>query len=207
MEKLFSKLKKHKSEDTNEVYLIAGLGNPGKDYRETRHNVGFMAVSEIAKQLGIEFSRVQNNALITKTNYQNKRIILAKPQSFMNLSGQAVGALTRFYKVPQENILILFDDADLPFETIRLRPQGGSSGQKGMKSIIQVLGTQEFPRLRIGIDRPPGKMQTPDYVLQNFSKLQKENLPWVINRAAEAALFFVAEGIDAAMSKFNQIEK
>ena len=207
MKKIFLKLRKQSIENQDDVYLIAGLGNPGQEYRETRHNVGFMAVSEIAKQLGIEFTRVQNKALITKGNYQNKRIILVKPQTFMNLSGQAIGALTRFYKVPHKNILILYDDADLAFETIRLRPEGGSSGQKGMKSIIQVLGTQEFPRLRIGIDRPPGRMRTPDYVLQDFSKSQKETLPWVLNRAAEAALLFAAEGINSAMNKYNQIEK
>ncbi len=207
MDNLFSKFRKQIKEDQSEVYLIAGLGNPGKEYRETRHNIGFMAVSEIAKELGIEFSRVQNNSLITKGTYQNKRIILAKPQTFMNLSGQAISALMRFYKIPHSNILILFDDVDLPFETIRLRPTGGSSGQKGMKSIIQSLSTQDFPRLRIGIDRPPGKMSTPSYVLQNFSKSQIESLPWLINRAAEAALHFVAEGIDSTMSKFNQIDK
>jgi len=166
-----------------------------------------MAVSEIAKKLDVEFSRVQNKSLVTKANHAGKRIILAKPQTFMNLSGHAVSSLRRFYKIPTANLLILFDDVDLPFETLRLRAEGGSSGQKGMKSIIQSLGTQDFPRLRIGIDRPPGKMRTPDYVLQNFSKSQSENLPWVINRAAEASLLFVAEGINSAMSKFNQIEK
>lgn len=207
MEKLFSKLKNQSPIAQDDFYLIAGLGNPGQEYRENRHNVGFMAVSEIAKQLGIEFTRVQNKALITKSNYHDRRILLVKPQTYMNLSGQAIGALSRFYKIPNKNILILFDDADLPFETIRLRPEGGSSGQKGMKSIIQVLRTQEFPRLRIGIDRPPGRMQTPDYVLQDFSKSQKENLQWVLNRAAEAALLFVSDGINSAMNKYNQTEK
>jgi PTH1 family peptidyl-tRNA hydrolase len=106
--------------------------------------------------------------------------------------------------VPTENLLVVFDDADLPFETLRLRAEGGSSGQKGMKSIIQQLGTQEFPRLRVGIDRPRGRMQTPDYVLQDFSKAQKETLPWVLDRAADTVLCFIQEGIDKAMSEYNR---
>ncbi len=207
MDKIFSKFRNKNIDEQNDVILIVGLGNPGRDYKNNRHNIGFMVVSEIAKKLGVEFSRMQNKSLVTKANYEGKRIILAKPQTFMNLSGQAVSSLCRFYKIPNANLIILFDDVDIPFETLRLRAEGGSSGQKGMKSIIQSLGTQHIPRLRIGIDRPPGKMRTPDYVLQDFSKSQSEFLPWVMSRAADAALLFVAEGINSAMSKFNQIEK
>ena len=200
MKKIFEKF----SNPSSETYLIVGLGNPGKEHRNNRHNIGFMVVDAVAKKIGVEFTRVQSKALVTKGEYDGYRLILAKPQTFMNLSGQAVGALARFYKLKQENILIIFDDVDLPLETLRLRPEGGSSGQKGMKSIIQALGVQEFPRLRVGIGRPPGKMQTPDYVLQNFSKQEEDVLPFVLDRASEAVLKFVADGIEEAMNTYNQ---
>ncbi len=184
--------------------LIAGLGNPGKQYRQTRHNIGFMLVDSLAEILDLKFGRVQNKALVTAGRYQGVKIILAKPQTFMNNSGQAVGALMRFYKLSLEHLLIVCDDVDLPFETLRLRPSGGSAGQKGMKSIIQHLGSQNFPRLRLGIDRPPGRMETADYVLQNFRSKDSEALAFFLRRAADASLAFVTEGIDDAMTTFNQ---
>jgi PTH1 family peptidyl-tRNA hydrolase len=122
----------------------------------------------------------------------------------MNKSGQAVSTLVRFYKIPFTNLLVAYDDVDLPFETIRLRPSGGSAGQKGMKSIIRQLGSQDFPRLRLGIGRPPGRMSTPDYVLQDFSQQESDVLPFVLDRAADAALTFINEGIEAAMTRYNQ---
>ncbi len=195
-----------KVSDNSDIYLIAGLGNPGSDYKHSRHNVGFMVVNEIAKQLGVEFTRLQSQAMVTKGEHAGKRVILAKPRTFMNNSGQSVSALVRFYKVPQANILIIFDDADLPLETLRMRPEGGTSGQKGIKSVLQHLGTQEIPRLRVGIGRPPGKMQTPDYVLQDFSKTQQKALPFMLGRASDAALTFVAQGVVAAMNKYNRSE-
>jgi peptidyl-tRNA hydrolase, PTH1 family len=205
----FFQRKKDPNTGTNpaqDTYLIVGLGNPGRQYSQNRHNVGFMLIDRLAERLGLTFSRVQNKALVTDGRYQGKKVILVKPQTYMNNSGQSVGALMRFYKLSQENLLVTFDDVDLPFETIRLRPSGGSSGQKGMKSIIQHLGSQEFPRLRLGIDRPPGRMQTPDYVLQDFPKAHAEALDIFLERAADAALLFVNEGIDAAMSHYNRTE-
>ncbi|MEK6222545.1 MAG: aminoacyl-tRNA hydrolase [Chloroflexota bacterium] len=190
--------------ENSNTYLIMGLGNPGNKYDDTRHNVGFMVLNEIAKQLNVNFSRVKSQAIVTQGQLGHKRIMLAKPQTYMNLSGQAVAALSRFHKIPLGQILIVYDDADLEFERIRMRPEGGSAGQKGVKSIIQHLGTQEFPRLRVGIGRPPGRMRTPDYVLQKFSKQQSEFLPFVIDRAAKAALFFVENGMEDAMNEFNQ---
>ena len=121
----------------------------------------------------------------------------------MNLSGQAVAPLVRFYKVPLENLLVAYDDVDLPFGLLRLRPSGGSGGQKGMQSIISTLGTEEFPRLRVGIDRPPGRMEASDYVLQDFSKDQVEALAEILDRGVEAVLTFIDEGLDAAMNKYN----
>jgi peptidyl-tRNA hydrolase, PTH1 family len=206
--KLFQR-KKDQNARTNQAqdtYLIVGLGNPGRQYSQNRHNIGFMLIDRLAERLGLTFSRVQNKALVVDGRYQGKKVILVKPQTYMNNSGQSVGALLRFYKLSQDNVLVAFDDADLPFEIIRMRPSGGSSGQKGMKSIIQHMGSQEFPRLRLGIDRPPGRMQTPDYVLQDFPKAQAEALDIFLERAADAALLFVNEGIDAAMTRYNRTD-
>ncbi len=186
------------------TYLIAGLGNPGKEYAETRHNIGFMAVDEIASRLGIEFSRMQSKAMVTDGRYKGHKVILVKPRTFMNNSGQAVSALVRFYKIPLDNLLVVYDDVDLDFEVLRMRPNGTSSGQKGMQSIIQQLGTEEFPRLRVGIGRPAGKMPTPAYVLQKFGNQEQDILPFVLRKAADAALTFIDEGIITAMNNFNQ---
>lgn len=190
--------------EENKIFLIAGLGNPGKKYTETRHNIGFMVLDQLAKKIGAEFRRMQSKAMVTQSRYAGHRLILAKPRTFMNNSGQAVGALARFYKVPFENILVIYDDADLDFEVIRLRPDGSSSGQKGMESVIQLLGTDQIPRLRIGIGRPPGKMETPAYVLLPFSVEEKEVLPFILDRSVEAVFEFIQHGIDAAMNQFNQ---
>jgi len=190
--------------NNNQPILIVGLGNPGRQYRQTRHNIGFMLIDQLAERLGLTFGRMQNKALVTSGHYQGKKIILAKPQTFMNNSGQVVGALVRFYKLSLENLLIVCDDVDLPFETLRMRPSGGSAGQKGMKSIIQHLGSQDLPRLRLGIDHPPGRMDTADYVLQKFSKKDSEALAFFLRRATDAALCFVTTGIDDAMTTFNR---
>lgn len=191
------------STNQSDLYLVAGLGNRGREFQNNRHNVGFMLVSHVAERLSVSFSRMQSRALVTKGEYKGERVILAKPQTYMNLSGQAVAALVRFYKVPLENLLVVYDDVDLPFGLLRLRPSGGSGGQKGMQSIIRTLGTQEFPRLRIGIDRPPGRMEASDYVLQDFSSEQAEALPEILQRGVEAVLTFIDEGLDAAMNQYN----
>lgn len=184
-------------------YLIVGFGNPGRQYKCNRHNIGFMLADNLAKRLGTTFSRMESKALVTKTTYLDKRLILAKPQTYMNLSGQSVASLVKFYKIPLENLLIAYDDVDLPLGTIRLRPMGGSAGQKGMRSTIERLGTEEFPRIRLGIDRPPGAMQAADYVLQDFSKDEIEIVNHVIDRATDATLLFITEGLDVAMNKYN----
>jgi len=189
--------------DPEAFYLIVGLGNPGREYRGNRHNIGFMLVDHQAKRLNITFSRLESKALVTKGEYANRRVILAKPQTYMNLSGQAVGSLVRYYKVPLNNLLVVYDDVDLPLGTIRLRPAGGSAGQKGMESIIERLGTEDFPRLRLGINRPPGRMQAADYVLQDFSKAEAELLPGLFDRAADAVQTFIRSGIVTAMNQYN----
>jgi len=186
------------------TFLIAGLGNPGKQYAETRHNIGFNVLDHLAKRLGVEFRRMQSNAMVTKARYLDHRLILAKPRTFMNNSGQAVGALVRFYKVPLENVVVIYDDADLDFEMLRIRQEGSSSGQKGMNSVINSLGTDKIPRLRIGIGRPPGRMATPDYVLRPFSSEEQGVLPFIIDRAVDAILEIIENDILSAMNKYNQ---
>ena len=183
--------------------LIIGLGNPGREYRGNRHNIGFMVLDHLAAKIGITFSRLESKALVAKGEQNGRRLILAKPQTYMNLSGQAVGALLRFYKIPLEDLLVIYDDVDLPYEALRMRPGGGSAGQKGIQSIIENLGTDEFPRLRIGVGRPPAQMQAADYVLQDFSKTQLETLPFVLERAAEAVQTYLSSGIESAMNKYN----
>lgn len=190
-------------ENTKSQFIIVGLGNPGRAYRETRHNIGFMLVSRLADRLGVEFSRMESKSLVTKGEYKSHRLILVKPLTYMNLTGQAVSSLVRFYKVPLENLLVAYDDIDLPVGTQRLRPDGGAGGHKGMQSIIQQLGTNEYPRLRLGIGRPPGKKGAAVYVLKDFSPEEAEFLPVILDQGVEAALTYVTDGIDTAMSKYN----
>lgn len=185
-------------------YLIVGLGNPGREFRGNRHNVGFMVLDKMAARLGTSFSKVKMNAMMTAVRHGEERLILIKPQTYMNLSGQAVSSYMRFYKLPRENLLVVYDDVDLPIETLRLKPDGGDAGQKGVRSIIQQLGSREFPRLRVGIGRPPGSMPVSAYVLQDFSKSEKELLPFILDQSTSAALHFIDHGLNAAMTLFNQ---
>jgi PTH1 family peptidyl-tRNA hydrolase len=146
---------------------------------------------------------MEMKAIVRKSNHDNHRLILAKPQTFMNLSGQSVGSLFRYYKVTIDHLLIVYDDIDLPLGTIRLRPGGGAGGQKGMLSIINVLGTESFPRLRLGIGRPPGRMEAANYVLHDFPQDERELLVSTLDRAADAVFTFISLGLDIAMNRFN----
>jgi peptidyl-tRNA hydrolase, PTH1 family len=186
-----------------ETYLIIGLGNPGREYKDTRHNIGFMLMDYLAEKLEARGMKVQSKAITISALYNEKKIILAKPQTYMNLSGQSVQGLLNFYKIPFENLLVAHDDLDIPFGTIRIRPTGGPGGQRGMADTIEQLGTKDFPRLRLGISRPPGRMQAKDYVLQNFSKDEQKLLPEILSRASDAALEFVMNGLNMAMNKYN----
>ena len=188
---------------TDTPYLIVGFGNPGREYKDSRHNFGFMLIDRIAVRLNARGMKLQSKAIVISTLYEECKIILAKPQTYMNLSGQSVQGLLHFYKIPNENLLTAHDDLDLPFGTIRIRPGGGPGGQRGLGNTIEQLGTKEFPRLRLGIGRPPGRMDPKDYVLQDFSREDIKFLPEVLDRAADAALEFVMKGLNAAMNKFN----
>ena len=185
-------------------YLIAGLGNPGREYRKNRHNVGFLTLDRLAERFETCFSRMSMEALVTDSRWQGEKVILAKPQTFMNKSGKAVSSLVRYYKIPVDRLLVIYDDVDLPFGALRIRPRGGAGGQKGMKSIIRQLGSSAFPRMRIGIGRPPGRMPVSAYVLQDFSAEELETLEFLLDQAVKAVEVFLAEGVDQAMTLYNQ---
>lgn len=180
-----------------------GLGNPGREYAHTRHNAGFQIVTRLAEKHGHGFTRVQNQALVATGRIADVRVVLAKPQTWMNESGRAVGPLVRFYKVEPARLLVIYDDLDLAAGTLRLRSEGGSGGHKGMRSIIERLGTQAFPRLRVGIGRPPGRMDPADYVLQPFTRDEELLMDSTRDRAVEAIECFLAQGVAAAMNRFN----
>ena len=198
--KLFRRFKHN---DEKGLFLIAGLGNPGAQYRRNRHNVGFMVVDTLADVMGITLQRVEHRALVGKDHLADDRLILAKPQTYMNESGSAVAPLMRFYKIPLAQLLVVHDDLDLPFGTMRLRPGGGSGGQRGVESIVNKLSTRDFARLRIGIGRPPGRMDPKDYVLHDFDPPDLEYLPELLDRASAAIRCFIRDGIEQAMNEFN----
>lgn len=184
-------------------YLIAGLGNPGRKYRGNRHNIGFMALDRIAEQFGITTSSVQNKAIVGNGRFHQIPVIIAKPQMYMNASGDSIGPLANFYKIEPQNILVIYDELDLPFGTLRLREKGSAGGHNGMKSIINHIG-DGFPRLRLGIGRPPGRMPVPAYVLQDF---HKDDLPLVneiLDESVKAVETYLQDGIQLAMSRHNR---
>ena len=183
-------------------YLVVGLGNPGRRYRRNRHNIGFMVIDRMAETAGIRLGRVQSNAIVGDGSLAEKSLILAKPQTYMNLSGNAVGSLARYYRIPMGKLLVIYDEIDLPFGTLRFREQGGSGGHNGMKSIIDRIG-RDFPRLRLGVDRPPGYMEPADYVLQNFSGDELPIVTEMIDLAVDAIQLFLQDGIEIAMTRYN----
>ncbi len=182
--------------------LVVGLGNPGRAYVGNRHNVGFMTVVALASAHGISLTRSRASTIYGDGQIVGVPVILAKPQTYMNLSGQAVAALIRFFRVPLDRLLVIYDELDLPFGTLRLRQHGGAGGHNGMRSIIQHLGN-DFPRLRLGIGRPPGRLPPAAYVLQDFSREEREALDVVLAEAARAVESFLSVGIELAMTRHN----
>lgn len=184
-------------------YLLVGLGNPGRAYRANRHNAGFMALDRLAGSMGNTFNRSQLDALVTDGRLDGCKVILAKPQTYMNLVGRSVGALTRYYRIPLSQLIVVCDDLDLPLGSLRLRPAGGTAGHKGMASILEHLGTPDFPRLRLGIGRPSGRMDPADFVLQDFAADEGAAVDGMLDRAQECLRSVVLDGIQQAMTKFN----
>jgi PTH1 family peptidyl-tRNA hydrolase len=204
---ILNRLRRREPEETTsgEVTLIVGLGNPGREYASNRHNVGFQIADRYAAAHGLTFSKIQSKAIIASGRVDAVRVILAKPQTFMNDSGRAIGALVNFYKVPQQRVLVVFDDLDLPYGAVRLRSEGGAGGHNGMRSIIQHLGSNQFPRLRIGIGRPPGRMDPAAFVLQDFGREEQAELDNISDRAVKAIDAFISGGITTAMNQFNSV--
>lgn len=184
--------------------LIVGLGNPGKKYQETRHNVGFMFVDKIANDLGIKFTlNKQLKSEIAEANVKGEKVILIKPQTFMNLSGEAVRSVQNYYKIELEDILVIYDDLDLPTGKIRIRKSGSSGGHKGMQNIIELIKTQEVKRVRIGIDSEY-KKDTIDYVLGKFSIDERIQIDQSISIASSMLNSFIVDSFDDFMNKFNR---
>lgn len=186
-----------------DTYLIVGLGNPGKTYENTRHNIGWMVVDRLAKRHGLTVSKVEHKAQTGSGLIAGNKIILAKPMTYMNLSGDSVVPLAGFYKIPPERIIVLHDDLDIPFGTLRLRKGGSSGGQNGLKHILARFGTQEIPRVRMGIGRPPGRMNPADYVMIPFRGDDVITANELIDRAADSVETWLREGMDIAMNRFN----
>ena len=182
--------------------LIVGLGNPGRRYQGTRHNIGARVIDTLARRHHVAL-REEGWADVGALTLDGARVLLARPQTYVNVSGTAVADLRRRHRLPLENLLVAFDDLDLPVGQIRLRAKGGHGGHNGMRSIIEALGSEEFARLRVGIARPPEGVDPADYVLSRFSKEEQAQLDEAVERAADAVEAFVRRGIEAAMSASN----
>jgi PTH1 family peptidyl-tRNA hydrolase len=190
------------SEGDGGRYLVVGLGNPGRSHERNRHNIGFMVVDRLAEVLEIELNRARQGSIIGNGRLAGSSFLIAKPQTFMNRSGQAISSLVRYFKIPLANSLVVYDEIDLPLGTLRLREKGGSGGHNGMKSIISQLGTG-FPRMRLGVGRPPGAMDPAKYVLKDFGESELPLVAEMIDAAVSAVHTFLLEGIDLAMTRHN----
>ena len=186
------------------MYIIAGLGNPTKEYDKTRHNVGFAVIDRLSDRYGIDVSERKHKALCGRGVLEGEKVVLLKPQTFMNLSGESVRAAADYYKVPPQQVLVIYDDISLEPGQLRIRAKGSAGGHNGMKNIIAHLGTQEYPRVRVGIGDKPRGMDLADYVLSRFSKGEQEKMEQAFAEAAEAAAMIAGQGLDKAMNHFNQ---
>ena len=189
------------------MYLIAGLGNPTREYEKTRHNVGFEAIDILADKAGTTVTEKKHKALYGKGYIGGQKVILAKPQTYMNLSGESIREIADFYKIEPENIIILCDDINLAEGQLRIRLKGSAGGHNGLKNIISHLGTQKFPRIRIGVGEKPRGMDLADYVLGRFPKEQQAVMEEAYRDAAEAACMMIEDGADAAMNHYNRKNK
>jgi peptidyl-tRNA hydrolase, PTH1 family len=185
---------------------IVGLGNPGSQYKGTRHNVGFAVLDELAKRASLEFESAPADALMVRWRRPDEAVLLVKPLTYVNLSGQAIGELSRYFKIDLADLLVVVDDVQLPLGRLRARARGSAGGHNGLKSLIQQLGTDQFPRLRIGVGRGDGRRDLADHVLARFEPEERSVIEDAIERAANAAELFIADGVSAAMNRFNRKE-
>lgn len=184
------------------MYLIAGLGNPGKQYEKTRHNVGFMAIDQIAEALSISVNRLGHKAIYGEGFVKGEKVILVKPQTFMNLSGESIRSFADFYRIPAENVIVIYDDMALPVGKIRIRERGSAGGHNGMRSIISHMGTQEFPRIRVGIGEPPHSGV--DFVLSGFSKEERVDIDDAVSKMDKIIRDILEHDVPYAMNIFNR---
>ena len=188
------------------MYVIAGLGNPGKKYENTRHNMGFLVVDEFAAAHGFDVRRIKHKALIGEGRIAGEKVLLVKPQTYMNLSGESLREVMSYYDVPMENLIVIYDDMDLPTGTLRIRKKGSAGNHNGMKSVVYQLQSDEFPRMRIGIGQVSGD-EWKDYVTGQVSGDEAKVLADTIRNAADAVECIITEGIDIAMNKYNTSRK
>lgn len=192
------------SKEQGESWLIVGLGNPGREYEKTRHNCGFRALDGLAQQLGCKVDKLKFQGLYTQTTYSGKKLFLLKPQTYMNLSGRAVLQLSAYFHIPPQQIIVLFDDISLAPGRLRVRAEGSAGGHNGIKSIIQELGSQDFPRVKIGVGAKPNPdFDLADWVLSTFSASEEKALAVSLKNAADAALAVIDHGVPEAANRFN----
>jgi peptidyl-tRNA hydrolase, PTH1 family len=186
---------------TSDRWVIAGLGNPGPQYAANRHNVGYMCCDDIAAGLGVTFRRDKARVMAATGSIAATSVVLAKPLSFMNVSGGPVAALRAFYKIPNERIIVVHDELDLPFGTVRLKLGGGDNGHNGLRSVTAALGSRDYFRIRIGIGRPPGRMDPADFVLRDFSPAERKELPEILGRAGDSVRILMEHGLAVAQNE------
>ncbi len=189
------------------MHLILGLGNPGARYQRTRHNAGFLVVDRLAARSGVTVERKQLGAVVEQVRLGNESVVLAKPQSYMNLSGQAGASLRGYYKVEDGNVVVVHDDMDLPFGDIRLKQGGGHGGHNGLRDLVEKLGTAGFVRVRVGVGRPPEGWAAADWVLATWAATEETKLPEVLERASDAVHAVVQDGLSSAMNRTNRSDR
>ena len=189
------------------MILVVGLGNPGKQYTQTKHNVGFLVVDELGKRVGIDISKDKFQSLCGEGFLQDNKLLLIKPQTYMNRSGDAVLSASNFYKIAPENIIVVHDEMDISLGRIMIRPGGGSAGNNGIKSVISNLGTKDFIRVRIGIGKPSERTDGANHVLSGFSKSESTTVEDSIQTASDAVLEIINNGLQSAMNKYNTKSK
>lgn len=193
---------------TGDQWLVVGLGNPGLGYAGNRHNIGQQVVDLLAERAQATFKRHRSNAMIAtgRLSVPGPKVVLAKPLSFMNVSGTPVAGLLRFFKLAPSNLVVVHDELDVPFDTVRLKLGGGPGGHNGIKSVAVNLGTPDFFRVRVGIGRPPGRQDPADFVLRDFSPAERKVLPLLVDRAADAVEYLVRDGLEATQQRFHSPE-
>lgn len=195
-----------KGEDMSDAWLIVGLGNPGPEYEKTRHNIGQMVLDELAKEVGGSFKKHSKASAVVvegRLGFGGPKVILMKSLGYMNTSGGPVSALAQFYDINPDRIIAVHDELDIPFDTIKVKIGGGEGGHNGLRDITKALGTKDYYRVRTGIGRPPGRMDTADFVLKPFSSTEAKDLPFLISNAADATMMLVKEGLLATQQRYH----